>query len=139
MAPGRQTLVTEHNIEGGVQTQIIPDLYQRGDYTINNKKRQDCFMGTDPNILLQTLKVDTTVLVDINTNTCFLNTAFTAANSCFEVIAISDCVPSRHGENLHTFALQNISRCLGWVLTAEECTEKILAFKTDTRGHLGKQ
>jgi nicotinamidase-related amidase len=96
-------------------------------------------MGTNPNILLQTLKVDTTVLVDINTDTCVRNTAFTAANSCFEVIAISDCVASMHGENLHTFALQKISRHLGWVLTVEECTEKILAFKTDTRGHLGKQ
>lgn len=131
--PGRRTLITEHNIEGSVQTQIIPQLYREEDYIINNKKRQDCFMGTDLDILLQALKVDTTVLVGINTNTCVLNTAQTSANKCFKVIVISDCVASMYGEDLHIFALQNISRCLGWVLTVEEFQEKILASKANKR------
>ena len=58
-APGRKSQVLEHNIEGSVQTQIIPDLYHPSDFVINNKKRQDCFMGTDLEMLLKTLKPET--------------------------------------------------------------------------------
>ena len=124
-APGRRSQVLAHNIEGSVQTQIIPELYRDSDYVINNKKRQDCFMGTDLEMLLKTLQVDTVVLIGINTNTCVQNTAYTANNEDYKVIVISDCVASMYGEDLHLFALQNISRCLGWVLTIDEFKEKV--------------
>src|SRR5258705_2322068 len=47
LTPGRKSTVREHNIEGSPGTQIIPELYQPSDYVINNKKRLDCFYGTD--------------------------------------------------------------------------------------------
>jgi biuret amidohydrolase len=133
--PGRKALMMEHNIEGSVQTQIIPQLYEKGDFIINNKKRQDCFMGTDLEILLHTLHVDTTVIIGINTNTCVLSTAYTANNKDYKVIVVSDCVASMYGEDLHLFALQNISRCLGWVLTLEEFKDKVMAASTGTKPH----
>ncbi len=37
-----------------------------------------------------------------------------------QVIVIADGVASMHGDDLHVFGLQNVSRCLGWVLTADE-------------------
>jgi nicotinamidase-related amidase len=131
--PGRKALMMEHNIEGSVQTQIIPQLYEKGDFVINNKKRQDCFMGTDLEILLHTLNVDTTVIIGINTNTCVLSTAYTANNKDYKVIVVSDCVASMYGEDLHFFALQNISRCLGWVLTIDEFKEKVMAARTGVK------
>ncbi|MDE0058918.1 MAG: cysteine hydrolase [Defluviicoccus sp.] len=127
LAPGRRTTVIGHNMEGSVQTEIMPRLYDESDYVIDYKKRQDCFIGTDLELLLQTVGADTVVIVGINTNTCVLNTAFTSANKNYKVVVVSDCVGTMYGDDLHEFALQNISRCLGWVLTIDEFEGKVSA------------
>ena len=129
LAPGRSTTVIGHNMEGTVQTEIMPQLHHESDYVIDYKKRQDCFMGTDLALLLQALNADTVVVIGINTNTCVLNTAFTSANKNYKVIVISDCVGTMYGEDLHVFALQNISRCLGWVLTSDQFEQKVVTSK----------
>jgi nicotinamidase-related amidase len=125
LTPGRKSTAADHNLEGSPGTQIIPELFKKGDYVINNKKRLDCFYGTDLEILLRILKIETTVLIGINTNTCVLNTAFTACNRDFQVIVISDCVASMYGDDLHVLGLENVKRCLGYVLTVEEFKQKI--------------
>jgi len=103
------------------------DEKQSGDYVINNKKRLDCFYGTDLRQLLDTLGVKNVVLMGINTNTCVLNTAFTAFNFDYRVVVLSDCVASMYGDDLHALGLQNVARCLGWVVTNEQLFEKIRA------------
>jgi nicotinamidase-related amidase len=125
LTPGRNSTVREHNIEGSAGTQIIPELYRQGDYVIDNKKRLDCFYGTDLRLLLDTLGVKNVVLMGINTNTCVLNTSFAAFNFDYRVVVLSDCVASMYGDDLHELGLQNISRCLGWVITNEQFYEKI--------------
>jgi biuret amidohydrolase len=125
LTPGRKSTVREHNIEGSPGTQIIPELQRPGDYVINNKKRLDCFYGTDLRNLLDTLKVENVVLMGINTNTCVLNTAFTAFNFDYRVVVLSDCVASMYGDDLHALGLQNVARCLGWVITNEQFIEKL--------------
>ncbi len=124
---GRRSTVNDHNIVGSPGTEIIPSLYRPGDYVIENKKRLDCFMGTDLEMLLRTHNVRTTVLMGINTNTCVLNTAFTAFNQDFQVVVIADCVASMYGDDLHVFGLENVKRCLGWVLTADAFAAKVEA------------
>jgi nicotinamidase-related amidase len=125
LTPGRKSTVREHNVEGAPGTQIIPQLYRAGDYVVNNKKRLDCFYGTDLRQLLDALKIKSVVLMGINTNTCVLNTAFTAFNFDYRVVVLSDCVASMYGDDLHVLGLQNISRCLGWVITNEQFFDKI--------------
>ncbi len=125
LTPGRKSTSLEHNVEGMPGTQIIPELYREGDYVINNKKRLDCFHGTDLRQLLDTLGVKTVVLMGINTNTCVLNTSFTAFNHDYRVVVLSDCVASMYGDDLHVLGLQNISRCLGWVITNQQFFEKL--------------
>ncbi len=125
LSPGRKSTVDDHNIMGSVQTEIIPSLYAEGDYVIDNKKRLDCFMGTDLEGLLLSLGVENVCLMGINTNTCVMNTAFTAFNKDYRVIVMSDCVASMYGDDLHVLGLQNVARCLGWTLTNEEFKEKI--------------
>lgn len=117
--------IRHHNVEGSIQTQLMPEVTGPSDYIINNKKRLSAFYGTDLEILLRTLKVDTVVLIGINTNTCVQCTAFEAYNRDFKTVVISDCVGSMYGEDLHVFGLQNVSRCLGWVLTIDEFKEKL--------------
>lgn len=121
LTPHKQSVIFRHNIVGTIQTEIMPEIApQKGDYVINNKKRLSAFYGTDLEILLRTLKVDTLIIIGINTNTCVLCTAFDAFNRDFKVVVISDCVASMYGNDLHEFALQNISRCIGWVLSLSE-------------------
>jgi nicotinamidase-related amidase len=124
LTPGRKSTVREHNIEGSPGTEIIPELYREGDYVIDNKKRLDCFYGTDLRQLLDTLGVKNVVLMGINTNTCVLNTSFTAFNFDYRVVVLSDCVASMYGDDLHVLGLQNVARCLGWVITNEQLFEK---------------
>lgn len=125
LTPGRKSTAAHHNLEGSPGTEIIPELLKPEDYVINNKKRLDCFYGTDLEILLRILKAETVVLMGINTNTCVLNTAFTACNRDFQVIVISDCVASMYGEDLHVLGLENVKRCLGYVLTVDEFKGKV--------------
>ena len=125
LTPGRRSSVREHNIEGSPGTQIMPQLVRAGDYVVNTKKRLDCFHGTDLRFLLDSLGMKTLVLVGVNTNTCILNTAFTAFNLDYRVVVLSDCVASMYGEDLNVLGLQNIARCLGWVITNEQFFEKL--------------
>lgn len=124
LTPGRKSTAADHNLEGMPGTEIIPELLGPGDYVINNKKRLDCFYGTDLEILLRVLGTETVVLAGINTNTCVLNTAFTACNRDFQVVVISDCVASMYGKDLHVLGLENVKRCLGYVLNVEEFKQK---------------
>jgi biuret amidohydrolase len=125
LTPGRKSTVREHNIEGSPGTEIIPELYREGDYVIDNKKRLDCFYGTDLRQLLDYLGVKNLLLMGINTNTCVLNTSFTAFNFDYRVVVLSDCVASMYGDDLHVLGLQNVARCLGWVVTNQQLFEKL--------------
>ncbi len=42
---------------------------------------------------------------------------------------MSDCVSSMYGLDLHQFAMENVARCLGWVLTIDVVKEKVLDFE----------
>ena len=59
LTPGRRSTVNGHNLQGSPGTQIIPELLAETDYVIDNKKRLDCFHGTDLGPLLKTLGVKT--------------------------------------------------------------------------------
>jgi len=39
LSPGRKSTIEDHNIEGSPGTAIIPELYDKRDHVINNKKR----------------------------------------------------------------------------------------------------
>jgi nicotinamidase-related amidase len=125
LTPGRRSTVNNHNIQGSPGTEIIPELLDKRDFVIDTKRRLDCFFGTDLHHLLRVLGVRNVCLMGINTNTCVLNTAFTACNYDFRVVVLSDCVASMYGDDLHVFGLQNVSRCLGWVITNEQFHERI--------------
>ena len=65
----------------------------------------------------------TTHHVDIDetgSNTCVLNTSFTAFNFDYRVVVLSDCVASMYGDDLHVLGLQNVARGLGWMITNEQ-------------------
>ncbi|HWP35519.1 MAG TPA: cysteine hydrolase [Thermodesulfobacteriota bacterium] len=115
-----------HNLEGSVQTEVMPALGpEPGDYVIDTKKSYSAFYGTDLEILLRALGVDTLLVLGVNTNTCVLNTTFDAVNRGYRAVVVSDCVAARGGRELHRFALDTIRRSLGWVLPAAEIEARL--------------
>jgi len=121
MTPGRRSTIVHHNQEGSVQTELPPELAARpGDYVIRSKKRLSAFYGTELETLLRALGTKTVILCGINTNTCVLCTAFDAFNRDLSVVVASDGVASMYGDDLHALGLENIRRCLGWALPADE-------------------
>ncbi len=117
---------TKHNIFGAPQIEVIPELLDKTDMVIDTKKTFSIFRGTDLEMWLnQIAKVDTIVLMGINTNTCVQNAAFESANAGIRPIVVDSTVGSMYGDDLHKFGLQNIARCIGWVLTEDEFYAKL--------------
>ncbi len=128
LTPDRESTISGHNLAGSVQTQLMPDLGPAPtDIVINTKRRLSIFRDTDLDLTLHELGVDTVVLVGINTNTCVQCAAFESLNRDLKTIVMADCVQSMYGDDLHFFGLQNIARCLGWVLTVDEFMVKLKA------------
>ncbi len=127
LKPEERSWVGKPRVKGGWWLpKIMPEVAPGpDDYVINNKKTYSIYLGTDLEHLLRTLGVETVVILGINTNTCDLCACFETVNRGFKLVVISDCVASSYGHDLHVFALQNISRCLGWVLTIPELEEKL--------------
>ncbi len=128
LTPELPSTVRGHNIAGSPQTELMPELGpEPADLVVNTKRRLSIFRETDLDLLLRDLGVDTVVLCGINTNTCVLCAAFEAFNRDLRVVVISDGVASMYGDDLHFFGLQNIARCLGWVLTCDEFIARLQA------------
>lgn len=121
LVPGRRSTVMGHNLVGSVQTELMPEVGPGpGDIVIRTKRRLSVFRETDLDLVLRSLGVDTVVLVGVNTNTCVLCAAFEAFNRDLRVVVVRDAVASMYGEDLHNFGLENVARCLGWVVTADQ-------------------
>jgi nicotinamidase-related amidase len=127
--PDRESTLARHNVVGSPQAQLMPDLGpEPGDVIVDAKHRHSCYAGTDLEMTLRTLDVDTVLLTGINTNTCVLMASFETCQRDFAAVVVEDCVGSTYGDDLHYFALQNIARCIGWVLTSDEVMEKARSF-----------
>lgn len=125
-----------HNVQGSIQTELMPEIGPAdGDLIIDNKKTLSAFLGTDLEHLLKVQGIDTVVLIGINTNTCIQCSSFDSTNLGYKTVVISDCVASMYGDDLHELGLQNISRCIGWVLTVDEFKQKVRQYLEEgTRG-----
>jgi biuret amidohydrolase len=134
LTPGRRSTILHHNQEGSPQTEVPPELaHQPGDYVIRSKKRLSAFYGTELEIVLRALGTETVVIAGINTNTCVLCTAFDAFNRDLRVVVCADGVASMYGDDLHVLGLENVRRCLGWVLTTDEILAALNAREAPAR------
>ena len=128
LTPGRTSTVVGHNLTGSVQTQLMPELGpEPSDVVIRTKRRLSIFRDTDLEQVLRSLAVDTVILMGVNTNTCVLCAAFEAFNRDLKVIVVGDAVASMYGDDLHLFGLENVARCLGWVVAADQLVERLVA------------
>lgn len=134
LTPDRESTISRHNLVGTVQTQLMPELGpEPGDVLIDRQRRLSIFRDTDLDLTLRELRIDTVVLTGVNSNTTVLCAAFESMNRDLRTIVVSDCVASMYGEDLHFFALQNVARSLGWVLSVEELASKVEARRVVAR------
>src|SRR5262249_31422701 len=107
-------------------TKLMPELGPApGDHVIDNKKTLNSFYGTDLDNLLRILGAKTVLICGVNTNTCVQCTTFEASNRRYTPVVLEDCVASMYAPDLHEFALENIRRTIGWVLTNAELEEAL--------------
>ena len=126
LTPERESTISRHNLEGSIQTELMPEIGPGPkDIVIRTKRRLSIYRDTDLELTLRELGIETVILAGINTNTCVLCAAFESLNRDLRTIVVEDCVHSMYGDDLHYFGLQNISRCLGWVLSLEQLEGKL--------------
>lgn len=129
--PHSQSNFARHKSPGSIGGQMVPALeVQPTDLIVDSKRTFDSFQGTPLEILVRSMSIDTLLVAGCNTNTCVLSSTFGGYNRGFRMVIVSDCVASAYGEDLHRFALANIERRLGWVLTLDEVEEKL--FESDS-------
>jgi nicotinamidase-related amidase len=134
LTPELPSTIRGHNLVGSPQTEVMPELEPGpGDHVIASKHRLSSFLDTDLESLLRALGVDTLLLVGVNTNTCVLCAAFEAFNRDYRAVVVSDCVHSMYGDDLHELGLENVARCIGWVLSVDEVIGKLATARSDGR------
>jgi biuret amidohydrolase len=97
-----------HGLEGDPGTELVEELRPRqGDYRIT-KRRYSCFFGTDLEILLRGLGVQTLLLVGGLTDVCVHYTFVDAHQRDYYVRVLQDCVlgstVERHNASLSAMA-----------------------------------
>ena len=124
--PHGESDFARHKRPGSLEAEIVPRLdVQPGDVAVPSKRTFDMFHATPLELLLRAMRKDTLLIAGCNTNTCVLASTFGAYNRGLRAIVLADCVASAYGEDLHTFALANIQRRLGWVLDLDELEQKL--------------
>ncbi len=113
--------VLRHNIIGMPGGEIMPGLHDTArDWVVNTKKRYNCFVATDLDLLLRSHGINTLIVTGVNTNSCVLSTVTAACSMDYAVVVASDCVDTMDKPELHDAALLCIRTAFGFVMTSRE-------------------
>jgi nicotinamidase-related amidase len=82
-----------HCLEGTPGCELTDGLdVQPPDWHIRNKRRYDCFLGTDLDLLLRSRRIANLVCCGVTTHCCVMSTVYTARNLDYRVIVPRDAV-----------------------------------------------
>lgn len=113
--------VMRHNLIGMPGCQVMPGLLdEQRDWVVDTKKRYNCFVATDLELLLRSHGINTLIITGVNTNSCVLATVTAACSMDYAVIVPSDCVDTIDKPELHHAALLCIRTAFGFVMTSHE-------------------
>lgn len=112
--------VLHHQLPGSPGLELMPEVHDAGhDLMVTGKKRYDCFLATDLDLVLRSRGIDTLLLTGVNTNSCVLATTIAANTRDYVPVVVRDCVDTMD-PSLHDAALRVITQAFGWVATADE-------------------
>lgn len=82
-----------HCLEGTPGCELTDGLdVQPHDYRILNKRRYDCFLGTDLDLLLRSKRIENLICCGVTAHVCVMSTVFTARNLDYRVIVPRDAI-----------------------------------------------
>jgi nicotinamidase-related amidase len=82
-----------HCLEGTAGCELTAGLVVGPlDWRIRNKRRYDCFLGTDLDLLLRGRRVENLICCGVTTHVCVMSTVFTARNLDYRVLLPRDAV-----------------------------------------------
>lgn len=110
--------IAEHNLEGLPGLELMPGVCREGDAVVITKKRYDCLLGTDLEMVLSAGGHDSLLLMGVNTNSCVLATSLAASVRDYAVFVVEDGVDTMLERTLHDAALAVIDASFGWVVSA---------------------
>lgn len=120
---GSRGNIAGHNLEGMPGLELMPGIAGPGDAIVATKKRYDCFVGTDLQMVLDAGGHDSLLIMGVNTNSCVIATALAASVRDYAVFVIREAVDTMMGQDLHDAALAVIGASFGWVVEGETAVE----------------
>ena len=113
-----------HAVKGSWGAEIIDELKpEKGDFRVL-KRKYSAFQGTDLDMLLRELKVDTLILTGVVTDICIQHTAADAFFRGYKLIVPKDCVEAVD-ESAQKAAIEYLKKVYGCeITTADELLKK---------------
>jgi nicotinamidase-related amidase len=109
-----------HCLESTPGCELVEGLdVQTQDYRIHNKRRYDCFMGTDLDLLLRCKKIENLVCCGVTTHVCVMSTVYTARNLDYRVLLPRDAVAAVSPDH-QAAALLCMSDVFAYITTVDE-------------------
>lgn len=116
--------VPEHCVEGTRGIEIVDELARlEGDLHVL-KRRYSCFLGTDLDMLLKNLGVETLLITGIDSNVCVLWTVGDAFQRDYHVRVIEDGVAGTTQEE-HDAALLIMRQLTGWLVDSNDVLDAL--------------
>ncbi|MEK6969827.1 MAG: isochorismatase family cysteine hydrolase [Nanoarchaeota archaeon] len=99
-------------IKGTKGCKVLEELNRNKNDKIIIKKRYSAFFKTSLNTYLRNRKIDTLILLGINTHACVRTTAIDAYQNDYEIIIAKDCVNSWDKDH-HKITLEYLKGAMG--------------------------
>jgi nicotinamidase-related amidase len=109
-----------HCVEGTSGCELTEGLdVQASDHRIRNKRRYDCFVGTDLDLLLRSNRIENLVCCGVTTHCCVMATVYTARSLDYRVIVPRDAVAAISPQHQDA-ALLCMSEGFAYISTSDE-------------------
>ncbi|HVU34709.1 MAG TPA: cysteine hydrolase [Opitutaceae bacterium] len=104
-----------HCLEGTPGADLVAGLDVRpSDYHIHGKRRYDCFLGTELDLLLRCRRIENVVACGVTTHQCVMSTVFTARHLDYRVLVAADACAGVSADH-HAAALLCMSDVFGYI------------------------
>jgi len=90
--------VAVHTVEGTRGVEIIDELAPRPGEMVVDKRRYNCFLGTELELLLHSLNINTIIICGVTSDVCVHWTAGEAFQRDFHVRVVEDCTAGNNHE-----------------------------------------
>jgi biuret amidohydrolase len=118
LADSPRSAIAEHNLDHLPGLELMPGIWDDRDQIVTTKKRYDCLLGTDLELVLRAHRFDSLLLLGVNTNSCVIATAIAASVRDFAVFVVEEGVDTMLGPELHEAAGKVINASFGWMVSA---------------------